>query len=83
MGSADLLAQLADRLYLEKLLLLFMEFEEARLPEFETALELLQKTADFYDSVARKRLDEQLGGVPAAIAFFPITDRRSRLPRSL
>jgi len=62
-GSADLLAQLADRLYLEKLLLLFMEFEEARLPEFQTALELLQKTVDFYDSVARKRLDEQLGGV--------------------
>lgn len=62
-GSADLSAQLADRLYLEKLLLLYQEFEEARLPGFDTELELLKKTKDFYKSIAKKRLIEDLGGV--------------------
>ncbi len=62
-GTADLLAQMADRLYLEKLLLLYKEFEEARLPGFDSELELLQKTKDFFEVVARKRLHEDLGGV--------------------
>ena len=62
-GSADLLAQIADRTYLEKLLLLYMEFEEARLPGFDSQLDLLQKTVGFYQFVARKRLFEDLDGV--------------------
>jgi hypothetical protein len=62
-GTADLLAQMADRFYLEKLLLLYKEFEEARLPGFDSELELLQKTRDFFDIVAQKRLNEDLGGV--------------------
>ncbi len=62
-GTADLLAQMADRLYLEKLLLLYKEFEEARLPGFDSELELLQKTKDFFEVVAQKRLQEDLGGV--------------------
>lgn len=62
-GTADLLAQMADRLYLEKLLLLYKEFEEARLPGFDSELELLQKTKAFFDVVAQKRLNDDLGGV--------------------
>ncbi len=62
-GTADLLAQMADRLYLEKLLLLYKEFEEARLPGFDSELELLKKTKDFFEVVAQKRLNEDLGGV--------------------
>ncbi len=62
-GSADLLAQMADRLYLEKLLLLYKEFEEARLPGFDSELELLKKTKDFFEVVAKKRLNDDLGGV--------------------
>jgi hypothetical protein len=62
-GSADMLAQMADRMYLEKLLLLYKEFEEARLPGFDSALELLQKTKDFYEVVAKKRLYEELDGI--------------------
>jgi hypothetical protein len=61
-GSADLLAQMADRYYLEKLLLLFKEFEEARLPGFDSELTLLQKTEAFYQNVAKKRLSDELGG---------------------
>jgi len=62
-GSADLLAQIADRNYLEKLFLLFQEFEEASIPGFSTALELLQQTEDFYQLVAQKRLSEELGNI--------------------
>ena len=62
-GTADLLAQMADRIYLEKLLLLYKEFEEARLPGFESEVMLLQKTEDFFDDIADKRLSVQLGGV--------------------
>ena len=56
LGSADLLAQMADRKYLEKLLLLFQEFDEAGLPGFNSELELLRKTEDFYEHVVQKRL---------------------------
>ena len=62
-GSADLSAQLADRLYLEKLLLLYKEFEEAGLPGFDSELELLQKTKDFYVNIAQKRFFQELNGV--------------------
>jgi hypothetical protein len=62
-GTADLMAQMADRLYLEKLLLLYKEFEEARLPGFDSELELLQKTKDFFEVVAQKRLHADLDGV--------------------
>lgn len=63
LGSADLLAQIADRYYLEKLLLLFEEFQEAKLPGYDTAFDLLLKTRGFYQEVARKRLDNDLGKV--------------------
>lgn len=62
-GTADLLAQMADRQYLEKLLLLYEEFEEAGLPGYDSELELLKKTDDFYRSVVLRRLDHDLGGM--------------------
>jgi len=62
-GSADLLAQMADREYLEKLFMLFREFEEAGLPEYGSELELLKKTKDFYKYTALYRLSEECGGV--------------------
>lgn len=64
-GSADLIAQISDRLYLEKLLLLFKEFEEAAVPGFDSELELLRKTVNFYKMVADKRLKRDLGNVAA------------------
>jgi len=63
LGSADLLAQTADRYYLEKLLLLFEEFKEARLPGYNTAYDLLARTRNFYQGVVRRRLDKELGSV--------------------
>lgn len=60
LGTADLLAQIADRYYLEKLLLLFEEFQEAKLPGYATPLDLLFKTRNFYQDVARARIDNDL-----------------------
>jgi len=68
-GSADLLAQIADRYYLEKLLLLFEEFEEAGVPGFNTEIDLLKKTESFYRDVARKRLNVDFSGVAACMKF--------------
>lgn len=62
-GSADLIAQLADPTYLEKLRLLFLEFEEAKLPGFASEMELIMKTEAFYSNVAKRRLDGGLTGV--------------------
>ncbi len=64
-GSADLLAQIADRHYLEKLILLFKEFEEAGIPGFDSEEELLRKTEGFYEYVARKRLTEDFDNIAA------------------
>jgi len=62
-GSADLLAQMADRLYLEKLLYLYREFQEAGMSEFTSELDLLKNTESFYRNVSRERLRKDLGGV--------------------
>jgi hypothetical protein len=62
-GSADLLSQIADRKYLEKLALLFKEFEEAGLPGFDSEEELIGKTEGFYKNVARKRLTQEMDNI--------------------
>jgi hypothetical protein len=69
LGTADLVAQMADRNYQEKLLLLFLEFEEAGMEEFKSPLELFGKTEEFYRSVARKRLTGDLEGVSSAALY--------------
>ena len=69
LGSADLIAQMADRTYLEKLPLLFLEFKEAGMEGFETPLEIFQNTEDFYHSVAITRLTEELSGVSYAALY--------------
>jgi hypothetical protein len=66
LGTADLVAQMADRDYQEKLPLLFLEFQEAGMEGFETPLELFKNTEEFYRSVARKRMAGVLGGISSA-----------------
>lgn len=61
LGGADLLAQMADRTYLEKLLFLYREFVEAGVGGFENERDLLEKTISFYDAFER-RLTDVLGG---------------------
>jgi len=52
LGSADILAQMADRTYLEKLLFLYHEFREAKVGDYENELDLLNKSVGFFDYVA-------------------------------
>jgi hypothetical protein len=61
-ASADFLGQIADRLYLEKLLFLYREFREANVLGVDSELELLKNTVGFYGFM-QKRLNETLGGV--------------------
>ena len=61
LGSADLIAQMADKNHLEKLPLLFLEFEKAGMPGFGTPLGLFKNTVEFYHSVVRTRLAEEMG----------------------
>jgi hypothetical protein len=60
LATADLLAQMADRLYLEKLLFLFHEFTEGKVAAYESEADLIRNTVGFYASMT-KRLDTTLG----------------------
>lgn len=62
LGTADLLGQMADRTYLEKLLFLFYEFREGGVMGYENELDLLKKTINFY-AMTRKRFASELGNV--------------------
>jgi hypothetical protein len=62
LGTADLLGQMADRLYLEKLIPLFKEFEEGKVPGFASEYDLFKKTSNFYH-VAQTRLKKDLDNV--------------------
>lgn len=61
LGCADLIGQMADRIYLEKLFYLFKEFEEGQVTAYTDEMDLLQKTLAFFPMV-QKRVKEQLGG---------------------
>lgn len=62
LATADLLGQMADRTYLEKLLFLFDEFRDGGVMGYQSELDLLRKTRDFY-RMSRQRLAKDLAGV--------------------
>jgi hypothetical protein len=62
LGTADLIGQMADSKYLEKLPFLFEEFQEGGITEYETELDLLQKTPAFWEFTQR-RFATELGNV--------------------
>lgn len=62
LGTADLLGQMADRTYLERLPFLYHEFKEGDVPDFESELDMLKKTPEFYDRTI-ERFERELGGV--------------------
>lgn len=62
LGVADLLGQMASRIYLEKLLFLYCEFEEAVISEFQDERDLLRKTLTYYETT-RERIRHDLNGV--------------------
>lgn len=54
MATADLLGQMADREYLERLLFLYHEFREAGIPGYATEYDIIRKTKDFYLLVMKR-----------------------------
>ncbi|MGD8701596.1 MAG: hypothetical protein PVG51_03250 [Desulfosarcina sp.] len=62
LATADIMAQMADRTYLEKLLFLFYEMEEARIGDFGDEVDLLHRSKDFYRHMA-DRFERQLSSV--------------------
>jgi len=71
LGTSDLLGQMADPRYQDKLEDLFGEFSEAKnsnpekwtMGDFTSAEDLIRKTPGFYRFYVLKVLDQQLGGV--------------------
>lgn len=67
-ATADLIGQMANREYLERLLLLFFEFEEARMGDFADIHDLLERTNVFYRA-SKARLEDQLDGLGRHLAL--------------
>jgi hypothetical protein len=61
-GTADLVGQMADRNYLEKLVLLFQEFEEANMGNYSSVHDMMRKTEGFHAKI-QKKLDEEFKGL--------------------
>ena len=60
LGTADLIAQMADHTYLEKLLFLYHEFREAEIGNFKNEVDFLHQTLNFFeisDTRFKKTLD--------------------------
>lgn len=63
LATADILAQMADRYYLEQLPFLFIEHRAGGLKQYESAYELLKNTSRFYSKFINHRLHHLLGDV--------------------
>ena len=62
LGTADLIGQMADRTYLEKLLFLYYEFKEGNVGDYKNELDLLEKSIGFHN-FTKERLANELGNV--------------------
>ena len=61
-ATADLVGQMADRTYLEKLLFLYLEFKEANFGNYRNVHDMLRQTRRFYE-ITRKKLDGEFQGL--------------------
>lgn len=62
LGTADLVGQMADRFYLEKLIFLYFEFKESNMGDYKSTHDLMRRSLTFLDHTLR-RLDGELGGM--------------------
>jgi len=60
LGTADLLGQMARRNYPDKLVHLYHEFVEGKVPGFESEFDLLNKSQQFHE-VTKERFENELG----------------------
>lgn len=67
LGSADPLAQMADRYYLERLPLLFQEQREGGVETHGSAIELMENTTSFYHNIISERLTKSFADTAQAM----------------
>ncbi|MFC1581048.1 hypothetical protein ACFL4N_09115 [Thermodesulfobacteriota bacterium] len=72
-NAADLLGQMADRTYLEKLLYLYHEFKEGQVGDYEGEVDILRKTPGFY-----RFIQTRMGKVSALLNRFMISHFTAR-----
>jgi len=72
-NAADLLGQMADRTYLEKLLYLYHEFKEGKVGDYTGEVDILRKTPRFYHFI-----QERLKKVSDLLDRFMVSHFRSR-----
>lgn len=70
LGTADLLGQMADRAYLEKLLFLYYEFKEAGIGGYKTEYDIIRKNVDFYEMTKRRFSNELMRMYRYALYHF-------------
>ena len=80
LGTADIVGQMAERAYLEKLLLLYREFQEGGIGFYQSELDLLDGTMGF-NAAMQSRLCTDLGNTQTY--FRPHFLRRWRIDRDL
>jgi hypothetical protein len=54
LNAADILGQMSDRTYLEKLLFLYHEYKEGNVGDYENEADLLRRTLDFYEFIDKR-----------------------------
>lgn len=69
LGTADIIAQMADRVYLERLPLLFEELKEGGIPGYETTVDIFQQTVTFFREVIRTRLFDDFDGIVESVRY--------------
>jgi hypothetical protein len=68
-GTADIVGQMADRTYPEKLQYLYLEFKEANIGDYQSTYDLMCQTKNFYE-VIREKLDSAYEGLYTKLSFF-------------
>lgn len=67
LGTADIMAQMADRYYLESLPLLYQEQLDAGIELHTSSLELMRRTTQFFHEVIEYRLHSSFNNIGAAM----------------
>lgn len=67
LATADIVSQMADDIYLEKLPYLFLEFSEAGITDFSSEYDLFMKTMGFY-AFMRAKMESRLSNVIGCMA---------------
>ena len=67
LGTADIVAQMADRVYLERLPLLYEELKEGGVPGYGSTVDIYHQTVTFFRKVIKKRLFVEFEGIVEAM----------------